>query len=534
LLTLGIFGTFLGLSLGIGGIELSGQTDASLLDSVVALVRGLKTAFYTSLAGVLGALVFLALEKRVVRVVLNNAEMLIAEAEVAFPACGDGEYFHRSLVAQESVAQAIKTLSQDLALSLSDAYSSTIQEHLVPMIADVKGMVEQVAENTAKAQAEGVERIVDKFLESMNSSLGDQFTNLASSMAQINGDFVGLASQLQASVESQLTVVDQSKQAVQLIAEHLPTIMGFSERMREAAEQMGQSLSRIDTLRASLSESVDATTEASKQIVSEIRTSTSALADSAHGLQLASETIASSQSVMQATFEKALTDFDEHVRKGLIDVLESFDGTLAEILKRFSSSISQSNESLVHLERYATNLKEGVEAQVLAMQELLGSLNSSSRELSQSWTSAQDSLRSTGNEISAAGKALVSAVQTLPEQTGELTRSLVGPLEKRESFLREIAGETTREAAQLSEYSKQMSNMLRDALAQVQEVESKNGDSSEKIVAILMKIDTGVSKLSEALTSSQRQLEAKLADLLESGKSASDGGVFGLFRKRGK
>lgn len=534
LLTLGIFGTFLGLTLGIGDIDLRGQTDANLFASVVALVQGLKTAFYTSLAGVFGALAFLGFEKRGVRVVLRNAERLIATAEAIFPSCEDGEYFHRSLDAQESVAQAMKTLSQDLALSLGDVYSRTFQEQLAPMIADVKTMVEKVAENTARAQAEGVERIVDKFLESMNSSLGDQFATLADSMSTINGDFVGLAEKLQASAENQLAVAEQSQAAVRVIAEHLPTIMAFTERMEAAAEQMAQSLAKVDALRTSLAEGVDATTEASKQIVAEIRTSTAALAESAIGLQKASETIASSQSVLQTTFERALGDFNDHVRKGLVDVLESFDGTLSEILQRFAGSIAQSNESLVHLERYATDLKSGVEAQVQGLQELLGSLNRTSQELSQSWTSAQESLRGTGNEISAAGRALVSAVEALPGKTEAITRSLVGPLDERESLLREIAAGTAREAAQLSDRTQQMSNMLGEALSKVQKTASQNGDSSAPMITVLQKIESGVAELRRTVDSAQSQIESTLVNHSDSHKPAQDGSRLSRLFGRGR
>jgi hypothetical protein len=57
LTTLGIFGTFLGISIGISGVNLEnlGNTEA-LLEAIAQLLSGMKTAFYTSLAGLFGAI----------------------------------------------------------------------------------------------------------------------------------------------------------------------------------------------------------------------------------------------------------------------------------------------------------------------------------------------------------------------------------------------------------------------------------------------------------------------------------------------
>lgn len=57
LTALGIFGTFLGISVGIAGVNLENTSDTeALLGSISQLLSGMKTAFYTSLAGLSGAI----------------------------------------------------------------------------------------------------------------------------------------------------------------------------------------------------------------------------------------------------------------------------------------------------------------------------------------------------------------------------------------------------------------------------------------------------------------------------------------------
>ena len=50
LTSLGVFGTFLGVALGLSGFD-----TANIEQSVPSLIEGLKTAFWTSIIGILGA-----------------------------------------------------------------------------------------------------------------------------------------------------------------------------------------------------------------------------------------------------------------------------------------------------------------------------------------------------------------------------------------------------------------------------------------------------------------------------------------------
>lgn len=58
LTTIGILGTFLGVSIGLQGIDLQAANDfTSLQESITALIEGLRTAFYTSVVGMCTAIV---------------------------------------------------------------------------------------------------------------------------------------------------------------------------------------------------------------------------------------------------------------------------------------------------------------------------------------------------------------------------------------------------------------------------------------------------------------------------------------------
>jgi len=60
---IGVLGTFVGLALGIGALELEGSAIEDLNSSILPLIQGSATAFSTSVWGVATSLVFMILEK---------------------------------------------------------------------------------------------------------------------------------------------------------------------------------------------------------------------------------------------------------------------------------------------------------------------------------------------------------------------------------------------------------------------------------------------------------------------------------------
>lgn len=58
LTSIGVLGTFLGISLSLSGLSLEGADSATLMASAFNLLGGMKTAFYTSLAGMAASVVF--------------------------------------------------------------------------------------------------------------------------------------------------------------------------------------------------------------------------------------------------------------------------------------------------------------------------------------------------------------------------------------------------------------------------------------------------------------------------------------------
>lgn len=143
---LGILGTFLGLALGLGSFQ--GDDIYTISDNVGPLLMGMKVAFHTSVYGIFFSLVF----NFIYRAVMADAYERLGIFQDVFrqcvqPAAADGGNETAMLVYQANMANSLKRLLE-------------------------------LAQGESREQTAGVERIVNQFVERLNTALGANFQKL--------------------------------------------------------------------------------------------------------------------------------------------------------------------------------------------------------------------------------------------------------------------------------------------------------------------------------------------------------------------
>ena len=143
---LGILGTFLGLALGLGSFQ--GDDIYTISDNVGPLLMGMKVAFHTSVYGIFFSLVFNFIYRSIMADAYERLEFFLdVFRQCVQPVAGSGGNETAMLVYQANMANSMKRLLE-------------------------------LAQGVSKEQTAGVERIVDQFMEKMNSSLGANFQKL--------------------------------------------------------------------------------------------------------------------------------------------------------------------------------------------------------------------------------------------------------------------------------------------------------------------------------------------------------------------
>lgn len=218
---LGILGTFVGLAIGLNAFDISGNAE-EVEAKIVPLMNGIKTAFHTSIIGLIYSLLlnkYLSKQK---------------------------EMFERSLNAFVDVYN--KHVIKDYIAGntdTSDKYQKKIEYVLLQQLqisSELNNAIKALAENSQKSQSEKMGEIVDAFIAQMNTSLGDTFTELRAIIEETNKwQKTALEEMSKVMTEVNLLTVDLAKVNDQ-IATTVDTVKEYTDDIHVTQEKVVENL----------------------------------------------------------------------------------------------------------------------------------------------------------------------------------------------------------------------------------------------------------------------------------------------------
>ena len=173
LTSLGILGTFLGLVMGLSGLNLNAADTSALLAAMQKLIGGMSTAFLTSIAGVVASIFFNLLNTHYT----NKCEKAIDRfcdvfSLSALPKPVSQETAMLTLAQEQTayVRQAVEDVSQKMAVQM--------EQSILRAMLPVQRSMDNFILAATQAQVEGVDRIAQVFVQRMNVALGNEFDHL--------------------------------------------------------------------------------------------------------------------------------------------------------------------------------------------------------------------------------------------------------------------------------------------------------------------------------------------------------------------
>jgi hypothetical protein len=179
LTSLGIFGTFLGVALG-----LSQFNTADIQSSVPTLMDGLKTAFWSSIAGLLGAL---SIKLRSAWFQLQSLPDGSAQGVTAEDLKQGLNDIKEQLIQQleweksQQVSAELKSIESHLRLNAEQQHRVLLGE-LQKINLALANYQERMAEANAKALVNAIEMVMKEFNTKINEQYGDNFKRLNESV----------------------------------------------------------------------------------------------------------------------------------------------------------------------------------------------------------------------------------------------------------------------------------------------------------------------------------------------------------------
>lgn len=215
---LGILGTFLGLSMGLGSF--TGDDIYTISDNVGPLLSGMKVAFHTSVYGIFFSLIF----NFVYRSIMSDAYDKL-------------EYF--LTVFRQCAAPVVATGDENSAAML--VYQANMSNSMKQIAELLKG--------NALEQTAGVERIVKQFTEQMQQSLGTDFQKLGNTLKH-----TGEAQQFYA--DNSRSLMEAATALVEVNRNVQETLAQMMKRQEEFAGELSEQKKKLSDTCETMSEEV--------------------------------------------------------------------------------------------------------------------------------------------------------------------------------------------------------------------------------------------------------------------------------------
>lgn len=226
LTSLGILGTFMGLSRGLSSLNFA---DASqLISGIPDLLSGMRFAFGTSVAGISCSLVFNMLN----RISQGSSYRAIDDFVSSFTQLAMSRPLDNDvqLICQN---QDRNHMLQGINDTLADRLAENVGLAITRAMEPVAGTMDRFIVGATRNQIDGVNRIVGRFLEEMEKSLSGQIRNLGETLDAVSSNQILAAHQAEDTLRSADGIVRDARELQKLTDQVLVRFDAYVKELQQ-------------------------------------------------------------------------------------------------------------------------------------------------------------------------------------------------------------------------------------------------------------------------------------------------------------
>lgn len=232
LTSLGILGTFMGLSRGLSSLNFADS--AQLVEGIPTLLEGMRFAFGTSVAGISCSIVFNMLN----RISQGSSYRAIDDFVTSFTQLA------MSRPLDNDVQMIIQNQDRNFMLqgindTLVDRLAENVGRSITRAMTPVSDSMDRFIIGATRNQIDGVNRIVARFLDEMDRSMGNQFSAMSAAMDAVTQNQIQAARQTGETVSSARGIVENARSLQEMtnhILDKFDTYMSGINQVREHDE----------------------------------------------------------------------------------------------------------------------------------------------------------------------------------------------------------------------------------------------------------------------------------------------------------
>ncbi|SOB75616.1 hypothetical protein SAMN04488490_1234 [Marinobacter sp. LV10R510-11A] len=267
LVAIGVLGTFVGLTVGLNGLDLAPTSGVSELRSGIdSLIQGASVAFMTSVWGIGLSLVLNMIEKFLERSALLQIRSVQQEIDFLYPRIpAEQSLVHIADSSRESkealqelherIGDRLQESIKGVSDSMEEAFTSALNNIMAPAI-------ESLVSNASQQSNQVLERLVGDFVEGVSGAAKNQGALLEQAASDVNTAVTGMSSQLGDLFtklnEQQERQIESSQQQAGRFDEQIAKVTESSANSQKALDE------RFDKLMGNFSERVEQQLEAAE------------------------------------------------------------------------------------------------------------------------------------------------------------------------------------------------------------------------------------------------------------------------------
>lgn len=370
---LGIFGTFLGLVLGLHQIDIE-----NLKPSIQQLVGGMDVAYVSSVVAIFFSLALTCFDKLFLDIFNGRIQELLDIISERLPIRNESDVLEEIAAQQREEIDTMRHFfSEVLIPQLVSGVKQAIEEHLAPKVVEMGQTVDRVAQYATSRQAEGIEQLVDKISNIFDITLERQFRELSESMNVITEQQARAAEQLHdllgyfdTQTKEQATLIEQTTDLLQQLRGCLVDLKDAHTYLSENVEHINTIHERLIDLQNKANEWLSTITAEQKELVEFREKHTEIIDDQIYRLEEFWESTSREIAALQETLEQSVEGFKDNIHTGLSKTFAIFDDNLASISQTLAATIDELNTTV-----------ESLPQSFRALQATLQDFDSQSREV---------------------------------------------------------------------------------------------------------------------------------------------------------
>ena len=403
---IGILGTFIGLTIGLAGVDTS--STGALSSSISGLLGGMSTAFVTSIFGIVSAIVFGVWHSQNMKRFGDAVSRFTDALDQVFIRKSVEEILLEELAESREQRAAMEQLSTDMAISICDHLPDVLDQLAEKMDSAMKGNLDTMLAGLSERQDKQTEQLMqissntnslviggfDQLGDVLKKGVGQGAEELGNSLKNLSSDIASLAEGIRdildrstkASSEANQKTLDALNEAISKMNE---TMEGMANKQTEETDKNIQRMTALmEEMKTTMKDIFDEMAASAKEQRTEIGKIAKDSADQTK----------ENLSAINASVKELMAGIG-----GQMQQMQSIIGKFA------IESADQTKENLGVINAGVKELMAEIADQMQQMQSMM---DTHEKHMQETLDQMRQAVSSSGNVVNAAGKTVEAAGKT--------------------------------------------------------------------------------------------------------------------------